>query len=219
MAHSPPTPRRIAHPTSDPAVDPDAQPPQPRAKTKPSRRARQKRRPLALVRRCLFVPGLTLALLASAALIASLWHISYRRVHARSDFSLSMSQGELWITTGGTYYGPGLHALRAPTNPTSVTKLTWWPYDGRFFTQYSTRFWSLRLPIWMPLVLGLTLTSLTARPWLDRRIQQRRADRGLCPDCGYDRAGLPLPSAPCPECGAEYDPPHYLITIESPRAR
>ncbi len=54
------------------------------------------------------------------------------------------------------------------------------------------------VPLWCPTLLALLLTALAWRPDL---IAHHRARKGLCPSCGYNRAGL-APGAVCPECGA-----------------
>ena len=45
---------------------------------------------------------------------------------------------------------------------------------------------------------GTLLTSLVLA--LISRRRKRRAERGECPGCGYDRRGLAV-DAKCPECG------------------
>lgn len=57
----------------------------------------------------------------------------------------------------------------------------------------------ITVPLWLPAALT---TAAAAALWAGgpgRRVLRTRS--GRCPDCGYDRAGLPAP-APCPECGA-----------------
>jgi hypothetical protein len=57
-------------------------------------------------------------------------------------------------------------------------------------------------------ILGLMIGAVVfGRTWLWQPVRlrmqtrrRRRAQRGLCPRCGYDRAGLA--GGPCPECGA-----------------
>jgi hypothetical protein len=64
-----------------------------------------------------------------------------------------------------------------------------------------------RLPL-TPIPAGFAINTLfyaaiLALPLSFFPIRRRlRARRGRCPKCGYDRAGLADPAAPCPECGA-----------------
>ena len=53
------------------------------------------------------------------------------------------------------------------------------------------------LPYWI--VVAACLACTTSLFWSDRRAA-RRARVGMCPSCGYSRAGLAL-DAVCPECG------------------
>ena len=54
------------------------------------------------------------------------------------------------------------------------------------------------LPIYLPFTALAIPTALLF--YLDRRTT-RRTRAGRCPTCAYNRAGLPSPSTPCPECG------------------
>ncbi len=53
------------------------------------------------------------------------------------------------------------------------------------------------------LILLLSLPALATIITFKRvsDLFERRIRAGSCPECGYDRAGLPGPDAPCPECG------------------
>jgi hypothetical protein len=55
------------------------------------------------------------------------------------------------------------------------------------------------VPIWI--LLAPTLLA-TAAAWRLDALARRRARTGVCPKCGYDRAGLAA-SAVCPECGTD----------------
>ena len=55
----------------------------------------------------------------------------------------------------------------------------------------------LTIPLWCPFLIALSSTTIAWRPDL---LAARRAWKGYCVKCAYDRAGLP-PDAPCPECG------------------
>ena len=71
---------------------------------------------------------------------------------------------------------------------------------GRWISSPLLRFHGLRLPLWLPTAvlgawpLGNLLLRLTAA---DRR--RKRARRGWCGDCGYDRNWI---AGPCPRCSA-----------------
>lgn len=58
--------------------------------------------------------------------------------------------------------------------------------------------WEVRVPLWLPSMLLLSVTILTFRRY---SIYARRKRRGLCASCGYDRSGLSHFNR-CPECGA-----------------
>ena len=58
--------------------------------------------------------------------------------------------------------------------------------------------WSLGVPLW-PFVVVPGFGSAIA--WRLDTHARRRSRLGLCPKCGYNRAGL-SPAAVCPECGA-----------------
>ena len=53
------------------------------------------------------------------------------------------------------------------------------------------------IPLWPAVLLSLLAT---AAAWRADAKYLRRARVGMCPACGYDRAGL-APGAVCPECG------------------
>ncbi len=57
--------------------------------------------------------------------------------------------------------------------------------------------WSIKAPMWMPLVLMACLLPIIWRH--DRRVSRR--EQGRCEHCGYSRHGLSA-TAVCPECGA-----------------
>jgi hypothetical protein len=69
----------------------------------------------------------------------------------------------------------------------------WWPIR-------STRAWgtTVAAPLWMLLI---PLALITAAAGRTDTLDRRRARAGVCPSCGYDRAGI-APGALCPECGA-----------------
>jgi len=54
------------------------------------------------------------------------------------------------------------------------------------------------VPIWFVALLLAIPPGVWFRRW---RLQSRRAQRGLCMSCGYDRRATP-PEGRCPECGS-----------------
>jgi hypothetical protein len=73
--------------------------------------------------------------------------------------------------------------------------ITWWPDAANEGSPTFCR--RVVVPLWIPFALAAVPTALLWRAQLRRR---RRARVGLCPACGYDRAGI-APDAACPECG------------------
>jgi hypothetical protein len=61
----------------------------------------------------------------------------------------------------------------------------------------SGRSFFIVIPLWIPLAPTFLAT---AAAWRLDALARRLARTGLCPKCGYDRAGL-ASSAVCPECG------------------
>lgn len=58
-------------------------------------------------------------------------------------------------------------------------------------------------PRWFPLAVNFTVgvgVSILISNFAQFRRRSRRARRGLCPTCAYNRASL-APASPCPECG------------------
>jgi|GEM_PF-3347109 len=66
------------------------------------------------------------------------------------------------------------------------------------FHVYGPGDWFVRLPLWLPITLVGSLTSLA---WTLHLRARRIAARHGCARCGYARAGLAT-GTPCPECGA-----------------
>lgn len=132
--------------------------------------------------------------LSAGAWGASLYGVTWRsRVNTRNVVDLG--GGILHAHNGGSYTVPGWQLGWAGP-------MRWWPHDGKIWTHHPARgtaYWSLKLPLWMP--LGACTLGLAGfwRPW-DRRGARRR--RGLCARCGYDARGL----AVCPECGTATRP-------------
>lgn len=90
-----------------------------------------------------------------------------------------------WLTNRPTY-APSDELIGLTFGPGVRIDRDIWPPDIR-----------IRIPTWcFPLIL------VPLAFWLHRRNRlASRRERGHCPACNYDRAGLP-PAAPCPECGA-----------------
>ena len=72
------------------------------------------------------------------------------------------------------------------------------PFRWWFRTVSLPGFRVVHIPLWLPALLSLLAT---AAAWRADAKHLRRAREGLCPECGYDRAGLAA-GAVCPECGA-----------------
>ncbi|MDX2131495.1 MAG: hypothetical protein SFY69_05545 [Planctomycetota bacterium] len=143
----------------------------------------------------------TLGVLGLVMWIASLSIVSYRRMSpGRGDLTVALQRGELWVTTGGTYFGPGFDTLHAYPRLHDLGRLHWWPNHG-WYSDFRTadnrvRWWSVRGPIWIIVAGGLLPAGAMFPFW--RRARRRRRF-GLCPACGYDLAGVR--DARCPECG------------------
>src|SRR5436190_10046051 len=85
--------------------------------------------------------------------------------------------------------GPGLHMRRRPP---ILVPMHWWP---RFDTRPG--YANVIIPLWIPLLL---VGPAAAMLWVADRRATRRAAKGRCASCGYDRAGLAV-GVKCPECG------------------
>jgi len=144
--------------------------------------------------------GSTIAALGLALWCASLWVVSYRHVSppGRDDFTVALMNGELWATTGGSYFPPGLSAMHAAPRAQSISVLRWWPEEplfGRRALGPGVSIWSLRLPLWLPVAVGAAGAGAFLPAWIRDR---RRRREGKCAACGYDVRGL---AGRCPECG------------------
>ena len=88
---------------------------------------------------------------------------------------------------------PALH----PYVPRGLSKhdarVMWW-FDG----SVTSAWWYVWIPLW---ALALPTLALSTVGWRRDAMLSRRVRVGLCPECGYDRAGLAA-DAVCPECGA-----------------
>lgn len=68
-------------------------------------------------------------------------------------------------------------------------------------THGSPQLWTsvyVRIPYWLPMILGTLTPVLWLRSAWRRRRQRSRAAKGLCAACGYDMRGI---DSRCPECG------------------
>jgi hypothetical protein len=114
---------------------------------------------------------------------------------------------------GMDYYGRPSSYLVCTKGAVHIGKLLSGEFETGYqrisFSPYWPRFWwlyfggpgdTLRvgIPLWLPLAPTLLAT---AAAWRLDALARRRACAGLCPKCGYDRAGLAA-SAVCPECGS-----------------
>ena len=135
--------------------------------------------------------GAAATLLLLVVWLGSGWWMINWCVSTRVEYGLAA--GEFWVgwwagdpgrfTPGafhiGRYDGGGYH-------------LQWWDW-GRSVPPVHV----YAIPLWVPLLPCAVVTAVAWR--LDTRAR-RRARVGLCPHCGYDRAGLTT-DAVCPECG------------------
>ncbi|MEZ6235639.1 MAG: hypothetical protein R3B68_15750 [Phycisphaerales bacterium] len=178
------------------------------------------RRALATTLRHAFLPAAILATLLVAMSVASLWGVAYRRFetrpaagaapdpddptgvqHERTDLTIVLDPGELWISNAGTYYAPGFQIVREADSPASLRALRWWPFESRFLDDYGHGLWTFRTPMWLVVAPVFALASIAQWPWRAHRRRKRRRAKGRCERCAYDRAGLDSADAPCPECG------------------
>lgn len=121
--------------------------------------------------------------------VGSVWYIGAWR--GKNGHGVDISGGRLnvsWpVAPGGWGEVPGWHFDRYPT-------ALHWMYER---SDDAIGTW-IALPIW-PIALSAAIVTLAA--WRLDTLARRRARPGMCPKCGYDRAGLPEGAA-CPECGA-----------------
>jgi hypothetical protein len=139
--------------------------------------------------------GLTVLMLFAAALVVSLfWRVERVQWRATGDTigMFSLDQGCIYI-----FSSLGI-------DPSRTVHVEWSVQSSiDTFTLWQPRLWrnpdtlSVLVPLWL---LALPLALVTGVAWtLDFR-QRRRALRGQCLNCGYDRAGIAAMGA-CPECG------------------
>ena len=87
-----------------------------------------------------------------------------------------------WYYLGFNYRSASIQFLPLDTGPPRVPP---------------ARYWMVRLPYWLPLLLALGVPA--RRLWAARsRRAARRREQGLCVTCGYD---LRATKDRCPECG------------------
>jgi hypothetical protein len=144
--------------------------------------------------------------------VARLWYIGWLSRDRANR--LSLSQGRLWIWVGQkddfTAFTPGFDAggwsggaiewspefepnqrMYVPSAPPAPNTP-----PGATIMAKAIYGLSITIPMWIP--LGLTIIPTLLIPVAVRVRARRRAARGQCRACGYDRAGVP---GPCPECG------------------
>jgi hypothetical protein len=138
--------------------------------------------------------------LAAALFVAGVW-AGGRRTACDSYYDL----GNSWMSFLG--YRGGVEIFRMPPLKADFGIHDFFGLIDR--NRYDERIWvpsvrglsgsaqTLRIPYWLPILLFASISG--GLFWRDRRAA-RRARVGMCPSCGYSRAGLAL-EAVCPECG------------------
>lgn len=144
-----------------------------------------------------FWVGACLTLIGVLTWVASYAIVSYRAVPPASDWTATLWNGELWITTDGTYYSPGVNAIHRWPQIDSLARTVWWPREGWFrTTNYgSGPTWGLHLPLWVCVALGAIVWGSAFPAWRRARLA---AKAGVCRACRYDLTGI---AGACPECG------------------
>lgn len=141
------------------------------------------------------------ALSASSTLLglSTIWW-AFGFVHHSPSVTVTyceVSMGRMLIERPGEYLEPGFWGKRR--SPLFYPDALWrFSFQCRAIPGSTVRDLLIELPLWAP-ALGAGIPAL----WmLRRRRLAARTRAGLCPNCGYDRRGLPSATAPCPECGA-----------------
>jgi len=151
-------------------------------------------------RRVHFWLGAFVTLLGVLAWVASYAIVSYRELPPARDWTVTLWNGELWVTTAGTYYPPGLNAIHRWPRIESLTRTAWWPREGWFrSTNFgSGREWDFQIPIWAFVAFGAAVWGAAFPAWRRARRAAQAARSGVCRACRYDLTGI---AGACPECG------------------
>ncbi len=152
-------------------------------------------------RKLIFWSGAAITLASAMLWLASYAMVSYRSMSPGRDWTAALWHGELWVTTGGTYCGPGLCAIHPMPRVEYLSRTAWWPRESWFQVRNyaSGSSWDLHVPLWTFLVLGLAFWGTAAPGWLRARRAARALKFGTCRECRYDLTGI---RGRCPECGA-----------------
>lgn len=146
-------------------------------------------------------PWISLALLAMTVISA----------YARVGITLSDSMGNVLIHVclfDGHFEsvgprGRGNRVANIGTWSTSAPEGVYWlsraDYE-RHFLRGSGRY---RTVSSYPVVATLGASLLISLAFVPASLCRPPARRGMCPECGYARAGLPGNASQCPECGAK----------------
>ena len=130
--------------------------------------------------------GLSVSGVLGVLWVASIWYsVSWIGFTDGSFLSVGIRDGAFGMSRIGT--GP-LYQGHIGWRLERSEAFTWMPRFDWFKSGFV-----VMLPLWTPIAVLAPVTGWLF--WMGRR-----ARPGRCPQCRYDRAGLPN-SAPCPECG------------------
>ncbi|MGH7131367.1 MAG: hypothetical protein ACREJO_05420 [Phycisphaerales bacterium] len=139
--------------------------------------------------------GVTMIVLGAAAWFASLYIVSYRGSLFAPDTTITLWRGELWVTTGGTYMGPGFSRLR--DTPEWSNSIWWTERIGYSRTALTGgAHWDFYMPLWLVPIAGVVAAGVPLGAAAAQRWRRQKAHN--CVDCGYDLSGA---AGACPECG------------------
>lgn len=132
------------------------------------------------------------------------WYAGFQSHWNRNEFDADAHNGTVGIVWGRPDDAPGAPFIEWEFDLTLDDRggPLWFRLRGEWYLRHdgpplSRDVTYVMFPIWFPLVIVLTGTSLV---WRADLRAMRRAREGLCAACGYDLAGTAA-GAVCPECG------------------